>query len=447
MIERRLTEDLISWSRTLPRAPLVITGAPRCGKTTVVKEFGKRFNQTLYFDLRVPGDRKPFEMKSSPGEVLDSLHFLRDKHPGIKKTLIILDDLSFCDQAANWLAASSQIAPDLFVLATSSEDIPPAAMPGTTRFKALRLRPMSFPEFLSGLGDTEVMAAYAEVPVPALDFRKLMRYYNMYTLIGGMPEVVDRYAAGRSLAGLKPVYEQIMERFLAEITLQIPGRRRRETVAATLQNAFPYAATRIRFHHFGNSPHASREMSEAFRWLEKHLLLQLVYPTTLTSPPTLPNQDKSPRLHMLDTGLVNYFSGIQKQLFLSDDMNAVFGGQIARQVTGQELLAAGGTPEERLCFWVRDKAQSTAEVDYIINYDGRAIPVEVKSGEPGRLRSLHQFMDAAPHPYAVQLYAGPVQVRHTETIRGKKFFLLSLPYFLAEQVTRHLGGFIRLTGA
>jgi predicted AAA+ superfamily ATPase len=176
------------------------------------------------------------------------------------------------------------------------------------------------------------------------------------------------------------------------------------------------------------------------------MLLRLVYPSTSITVPATEDHNKMPRLQMLDTGLVNYFSGIQKTLYLSRDMNAIFHGQVARQVAGQELIAAASGEQPGLHFWVRQKAQSTAEVDFLVPYESMLIPVEVKSGEPGRLRSLHQFMDMAPHPFAVRLHAGPLHIRQTETIRGKKYFLLSLPYFLAERINEHLRGFIRLVG-
>ena len=155
-----------------------------------------------------------------------------------------------------------------------------------------------------------------------------------------------------------------------------------------------------------------------------------------------PDTLKSPRLHLNDTGMVNYFSGIQDLLRNSMDMNAIFEGQIARQVVGQEISAAGETPE--LHFWVRNKMQSTAEVDFVIPYKDMLIPVVVKSGEPGRLRSLHQFVDEADHPYAVRLSADIVSVKQARTLAGKSFYLLNLPYFLASKIKDHIQGFIRL---
>lgn len=102
----------------------------------------------------------------------------------------------------------------------------------------------------------------------------------------------------------------------------------------------------------------------------------------------------------------------------------------------------GGIPV--LNFWTRGKAQSTAEVDFVIPFNDLLIPVVVRSGEPGRLRSLHQFIDASPHNFAVRLYAGKLAVQQTQTLLGKKFFLLNLPYFLAGKISEHLKGFIRL---
>jgi hypothetical protein len=145
---------------------------------------------------------------------------------------------------------------------------------------------------------------------------------------------------------------------------------------------------------------------------------------------------------MPDTGLVNYFSGIQSTLAPATDLAGIFQGQVLRHVVGQEL-SGNRQDKEDISFWVRDKAQSEAEVDYVIPFDGLLIPIAVKSGEPGRLRSLHQFIDMAPHPYAVRLYAGNVTIRRSQTIKGKSYYLLSLPYFLSCRISEHLRGFVR----
>ena len=88
----------------------------------------------------------------------------------------------------------------------------------------------------------------------------------------------------------------------------------------------------------------------------------------------------------------------------------------------------------KLSFWVREKKQSSAEVDFVVPFKQYVIPVEVKSGKAGTLRSLHQFINRSTHPYAVRLYAGPLAKTNTETPEGKPYTLLSLPYFLAGKI-------------
>lgn len=447
MLTRKITEKITGWTHSLPRKPLLICGARGTGKSTILKEFSKKFHQVIHLDLEISSERKIFENKSEPAEILDGLFFLKEKHPGVKRTLIILDEVASSEASLKWFLGSGTLASDMFVLASSSGniDLPKPGEISGAAVNKVHLYPLTFSEFLLSLEDATVLDEYNEVPVPVSAYEKLLRYFHIYTLIGGMPGVVQQYADHRGLAGLKVIYEQTMERIMEDIERIAPGRKSRELLSFTLQNAFPYAATRIRFNAFGNSSYHSREMGEAFRWLENRMLLSLVYPSISVTSPLIADRAKLPRLQMLDTGLVNYFSGIQKTLYLAKDMNSIFHGQVARQVAGQELQSAG--PLHPLHFWVRNKAQSTAEVDFLIPYEDMVIPVEVKSGEPGRLRSLHQFMDAAPHPYAVRLHAGPLHIRQTETIRGKRFFLLSLPYFLAERINEHLRGFIRFVGS
>ena len=259
-----------------------------------------------------------------------------------------------------------------------------------------------------------------------------------------MPGIVENYARNRELADLRPIYEKIMMIFQEEIDKVSPSKKSRERNHNTFQNSFPYASMRISFNHFGNSIYGSRETGCSFRTLEKILFLQLIYPTVSGTFPLSANHKKYPRLQLFDTGLINYSSGIQKQIFETSDLFTIFDGQIARHIVGQEILSSGNNIDLKLNFWVRDKPQSTAEVDFLISYENFLIPVVLKSGEPGKLRSLHQFIDTASHPFAVRLWPNQLSIQQARTIKGKRFFLLSLPYFLAGKISDHLEGFIRL---
>lgn len=172
-------------------------------------------------------------------------------------------------------------------------------------------------------------------------------------------------------------------------------------------------------------------MGEALRTLEKAMLINLVYPTTQTLIPFMPDIKRSPRLQVLDTGMLNYFAGVQKELFGTKDLNTVYQGHIAEHIVGQEILAKQTSLLTLLNFWVREKKDSVAELDYLFPYEATMVPVEVKSGATGRLRSLHQFMNVYPGELAVRLYAGQYSVDTLTTPEGKEYRLLNIPYYLA----------------
>jgi hypothetical protein len=151
-----------------------------------------------------------------------------------------------------------------------------------------------------------------------------------------------------------------------------------------------------------------------------------------------PNTKKSPRLQVLDTGMLNYFAGFQKDLFGTNDINSVYQGKIAEHIVGQELLAVETSPLFKLQFWNREKKQSNAEVAFLVQYENLIVPVEVKSAVTGRLRSLHQFIDRAPHRYAVRIYSGKLEINEIKTLGGKKFVLLNLPFYLAGSIVEYL---------
>ena len=110
-------------------------------------------------------------------------------------------------------------------------------------------------------------------------------------------------------------------------------------------------------------------------------------------------------------------------------------------MVGQELLSTRFNALSSLNFWVREKLTSKAEVDYIYPFDGKLIPIEVKSGTEGRLKSLHLFMDMAPYSMAIRFYAGEMSMTEALTPSGKAYHLLNLPYYLVSQTEKCLQWF------
>jgi predicted AAA+ superfamily ATPase len=210
-----------------------------------------------------------------------------------------------------------------------------------------------------------------------------------------------------------------------------------------IRSSFAEAGKRIKFQGFGKSTYKSREMGEALRTLEKALLIHLIYPQTSPVLPIQPDYGKSPRLHVLDTGMLNYTVGIQKDILGTEDLSSIYHGTMIEHIVGQELLAKQYNALHGINFWVREKPTALAEIDYLYQYGSKLIPIEVKSGSEGRLKSLHMFMDLVPHKMAIRLYAGDISISEINTSEGKLYYLLNLPYFLVSQIDAYLNWFER----
>jgi predicted AAA+ superfamily ATPase len=265
-----------------------------------------------------------------------------------------------------------------------------------------------------------------------------MKLFQTYSIIGGMPEIVEKYSDQKDIIALNSIFESLIVSYLDDVEKYARNSTMVNVIRHAVSNSFYEAGSRIKFQGFGNSNYKSREMGEALKLLEKAMLIYLLYPSSSVRPPLLPNIKKSPRLQVLDTGMLNYFAGFQKDLFVSGRIDSVYQGKIAEHIVGQELLAVQTSPLFKLHFWNRDKKQSNAEVDFLIQYEGLLIPVEVKSAATGRLRSLHQFMDRTPHRYAVRIYSGRVEINQVKTLNGKAYSLLNLPFYLTGSISEYL---------
>ncbi len=276
-----------------------------------------------------------------------------------------------------------------------------------------------------------------EITLPEVLHNKMLRLFNTFVLIGGMPEVVSNYAKNHDIVSLKNIYESLLIGYKDDIEKYAKRKSLRNIIPYILSSGWIYASERITFEKFGNSLYRSREMIEAFRVLEKTMLLELVYPTASTKVPVSAEIKRAPKLLWLDTGIVNYVGGIQKELINIQDISDIWKGHIAEHIVGQELLSNDYTFSSKRHFWVKGTA-SQAEVDYVIKYDDKIIPVEVKAGHNSRLRSLHQFMESAPHNIAVRIWGNPFSIDEISTPSGKHFRLLNLPYYYAGHINEVL---------
>ena len=445
MFQRNIILKLDEWRKKSNRKPLIIRGARQVGKTTVVKQFGANFEQFIYLNLELPEDRKPFEDFTNFDNLLQSLFFLKNQSLANKaNTLLFIDEIQELPQALQQLRYFYEDAPDLAVIAAGSllESLfnPDISFP-VGRVEYLVIHPVSFPEFLSAIGETAALEQLKKIPLASFAKDKLMQLFQRYCLLGGMPEVIEQYVVTKDISSLNTIYESLLLSYMDDVEKYASNASQVNYIRHAMRASFAEAGKRIKFQGFGKSSYKSREMGEALRTLEKTLLLHLVFPQTSSLLPLQPDLNKSPRLQVLDTGMLNYFVGVQKEIIGSQDLSSVYQGTMIEHMVGQELLAAQYSALHGLQFWVREKNSSSSEVDYLQVFNSQLIPIEVKSGATGTLRSLHQFMDLAPHQLAIRFYAGDLKIATITTPEQKEYYLLNLPYFLVSQIDKYLEWF------
>lgn len=442
MFKRTIVKELEKWAKKKNRKPLVIRGARQVGKTTIVNQFAQKFEQYIYLNLELPADRKPFENFKDLETLVQSLFFLKDKeYSKRKKTLLFIDEIQEVPEAFNILRFFYEQMPEIPVIAAGSllETIFDNKLSFPVgRVEFLVVRPVSFIEFLEASGELQSLEQINHIPLKPFAHEKLLNLFHTYALIGGMPEIVKEYSETKDITSLGTLYDSLIASYLDDVEKYAHTNTQVQIIRHVIKASYFEAGKRIKFHGFGKSGYGSKEVGEALRTLEKALLLSLIYPTTNTQLPIIPELQKSPRLQLLDTGLMNYAAGIQKEIIGTTDLNKVYQGTVIEHLVGQELLACNYNALSALNFWVRKKTTSTAEVDYVIAHDGKLLPIEVKSGKEGKLKSLHLFMDESPNKIAIRFYAGELSVTEVTTQTGKKYHLLNLPYYLVSQLPKYI---------
>ena len=318
MFKRELLQELEKWRLNPSRKPLVLRGARQVGKTTLVNQFSSQFEQYIYLNLDLPEDKEPFENFTSIENLIATLFFLKNKTLSKKsKTLLFIDEIQEVPKALNTLRYFYELAPEISVIAAGSMletlfDKNISFPIGRVEYKVIR--PVSFPEFLAALGESTALEQLLQVPLAPFAHSKLLSLFHTYALIGGMPEIVQHYVKNKDLIQLGPIYDSLLSGYMEDVEKYAKSNSQIIHIRHCIQNSFAQAANRIKFEGFGNGPYKSREMGEALRIIEKALLIHLIYPCTTASLPQLPDTKKSPRLQILDSGLMNYFVGIQKEI-------------------------------------------------------------------------------------------------------------------------------------
>ena len=432
MFQRNATEQLKKWAEKENRKPLILRGARQVGKTTLIHEFGKEFSNYLYINLEDKQSTAIFDTAKGIDDVLTTIYLYCNKARTDGKTLLFIDEIQNSANAISKLRYFYEEIPSLFVIAAGSLlesliDVHISFPVGRVEYMAIY--PCTFNEFLVALGEIELQKALISGSIPDALHLKSMNLFNTYTLIGGMPEVVNHYSKHKDLVALNDIYESLLIGYKDDVEKYSHNQTMTQVIRYILQEGWAFAAQSISLGNFAGSAYKSREMGEAFRTLEKTMLLELVYPTLSYSIPVTRELRRSPKLIWFDTGLVNYSAKLQKEVFGARDIQDAWRGRIAEQIVAQELIAKDYRVSNKRTFWVRDKKGSQAEVDFVIQHENMLIPIEVKSGHNGKLKSLHSFMEKTNHSIAVRVWSNSFSVDKVTTYTGKNFELYNIPFY------------------
>ena len=404
-MKRDIDKRLVEWRKSKFRKPLVIRGARQVGKTYSVCRFGET-HFDLFLKLDFERDRtlhRIFEGDLATEKLILDLEVLANKRITPGKTLLFFDEIQECERALLSLRYFYEEMPELHIIAAGSML---EFSLGTVSFPVGRLsfdwmRPMTFYEFLVASGK-EILAQQLPTlsnftAVSETIHFKIIDQLKLYFLIGGMPEAVKRFCATHSLTDSAAVHEEIFQSYLHSLVKY--GRRADiDSLDHLIRTVPSHVGSQIKYSRL--DPDRRIEKTKlSLQILERALLLTIIHSSDASALPL--NATASPKVMkplFLDMGLMQYHCGIHpSDVLKATDLSNVYQGALAEQFVGQELLAAGGSENFKLFYWSRAKKSSSAEVDYLYVREGEILPIEVKSGPAGRLKSLHIFLNEHPH--------------------------------------------------
>ena len=305
MFKRKILKKLEAWKKSNLRKPLILRGARQVGKTTIVNEFGLQYDNYLYFNMEKSENVKLFEMEIPLDDLVTTLFASVGKTQKPGQTLIFIDEIQNSPKTIALLRYFYEQRPDLHVIAAGSLlenliDVKVSFPVGRVQY--LALRPCSFYEFLGATGKNNLLAVLNGNPEISTAFHdQLMHWFNLYAIIGGMPEAVKIFAETRDIVALNDVYETLVQAYKDDAEKYVIGNKLTDTVRFILSYGWAFAGETITLGNFANSGYKSREVGEAFRLLEKAMLLEMVYPVSSTSMPIIPETRRKPKLIWFDT--------------------------------------------------------------------------------------------------------------------------------------------------
>ena len=456
---RRMALDYIrEWRDRTTRKPLVIRGARQVGKSFLVRLAAHDlFDNLLEINFERMPDVASYFASKSPSKILPLLEarFNAPIEPG--KTLLFLDEIQAAPEVFATLRYFHEELPGLHIIAAGSllEFVLQEhsfSMP-VGRIEYMHLGPMTFEEFLLACGREKLqqwLKSYAVGEnVPQGLHQELMSLVRQYCVVGGMPEAVAVFAQKGSYRDCEQSQQSILSTYRDDFSKYSTKAQHRRI--EKIFTAIPRLVGRkFMFSHVDREERA-RELGVALHLL---CLARVTHQVRHCHGNGVPlgaeADDRTFKVLFLDVGLLCRSCGLRvPDIEQAGDLLLVNNGAVCEQLVGQHLLMSGDFYEDpTLHCWMRDRPNSSAEVDYLIAVGPHVIPVEVKAGATGRLKSLHLFLDEKKRNFGLRFNADVPSLLDTQTAqsseKAKSFRLLSLPFYMMGQARRLSSDVLRL---
>jgi len=448
---RKQLEFLETWLRNKNRKPVIIRGARQVGKSTLVELFAREQQKALRLvNLeRHPALSSVFSTKD-PQQIIQQLEFLPNMGRVGADSFLFLDEIQAVPEAIPALRYFYEDLPELPVVSAGS--LLEFALTDHTfsmpvgRVQYLHMGPMTFSEFLLAVGEERLNDFITHYKlgqtVGEVVHQRLLELLRSYYYVGGMPEAVVVFAETRSYKSVSEVHNSIIETYRDDFP-KYAGTRN----LSRMLNVFNFAARNIGI-KIKYSNISTRDQSITIKKDIELLAMARVISKVIHShcsglPLQADVEEKVYKLLFLDVGLMNAICGLDwRSISQMEEIKLVNQGAVAEQFIGQHLQAMlADNPNRELNYWLREGRSSNAELDFVIALGGDIIPIEVKSGATGSLKSLHQFMGSKPAPVAVRFDTQLPSVQQIDTVINMnkqreqvKYQLISLPLYLVERL-------------
>lgn len=426
-MRRLIINELIKWKSRKDRKPLILKGVRQCGKTYILNEFGKEnYDEVAYFNFEGnPALAERFEQDLDSKRIIMELGVLSGKRIKPESTLIIFDEIQFCNKALTSLKYFYEQAPEYHIVCAGSllgiTLSKPLSFPvGKVDF--LTLRPMSFYEFVLA-NDEPMLLEYIEklnanTPVPQMFADKLITLLKTYYVTGGMPEAVSKWIESQDVSEVERVQDMILSSYELDFAKHAPSTDfpKLSLIWKSIPDQLAKENGKFVYGHVKPGARA-KDLEDAMQWL---ISAGMVYKVSIIEKPAIPlsaysNQSYF-KLYMSDIGLLRRMSRLPaSSIFEESAIYSEFKGALTENyVLGEIVNLHGDVPY----YW---KSGNTAEVDFIAQFEEKIVPIEVKASTNVKARSLGVYREK---------YKPEVSVRTSMLNIKKDDGLINIPLYM-----------------